>query len=173
MNPGTPLTNKSIKVQGLERNLRNPIDTDVLINGGVLCLENTSNGYKVVKSISTWLVNDNYNRVEQSCGVALDFVMRNVREAVDVLRGTKGNALVLSRATSIAQSTLKKLAVDEPQGPGVLAGNKDNPAFRNIKAVLEGDVLSLVFECSPVIPVNYVLVTVYAVPFSGTATASF
>lgn len=172
VSPGTPLTNKSIKVQGLERNLRNPLDTDPLINGGVLCLENTSNGYKVVKSISTWLVNDNYNRVEQSCGVALDFVMRNVREALDVLRGAKGNALVLSRAASITQSTLKKLSVDEPQGPGVLAGNKDSPAFRNIKVELEGDVLSVVFECSPVIPVNYVLVTVFAVPFNGTATAA-
>lgn len=172
VNPGTPLTNKSIKVQGLERNLRNPIDTDVLINGGVLCLESTSNGYKIVKSISTWLVNNNYNRVEQSCGVALDFVNRNVREALDVLRGSKGNALAISRAVSITQSTLRELALAEPQGPGVLAGDSDSPAFKNIKARLEGDVLRVEFECSPVIPVNYVLVTIYAVPFSGTATAA-
>lgn len=172
VNPGTPLTNKSIKVQGLERNLRNPTDTDVLINGGVLCLESTGQGYKVVKSISTWLVNDNYNRVEQSCGVALDFVVRNVREAVDVLRGAKGNSLVLSRAASITQSTLSQLAMEEPQGPGVLAGSKDSPAYRNIKATLDGDVLRIEFECSPVIPVNYVLVTVFAVPFNGVATAA-
>ncbi len=172
VNPGTPLTNKTINVRGLERNLRNPIDTDVLINGGVLCLENTSNGYKVVKSISTWLVNDNYNRVEQSCGVALDFVNRNVREALDILRGAKGNPLAISRAISITQSTLRQLAVEEPQGPGVLAGDKDSPAFRNIKASIEGDVLRVEFECSPVIPINYVLVTIYAVPFSGVATAA-
>lgn len=171
VNPGTPLTNKSIHVQGLERDLRNPIDTDVLINGGVLCLENTPQGYKVVKSISTWLVNSNYNRVEQSCGVALDFANRNVREALNVLRGSKGNPLVLSRAASITQSTLAELAREEPQGPGVLAGNKDSPAYRNIKASLEGDVLRVEFECSPVIPVNYVLVTIYAVPFSGVSTS--
>jgi hypothetical protein len=172
VNPGTPLTNKTIAVQGLERDLRNPIDTDVLITGGVLCLENTASGYKVVKSISTWLVNDNYNRVEQSCGVALDFTNRNVREALDVLRGAKGNPLVLSRALSIAESTLRELAREEPQGPGVLAGNTESPAYRNIKAALEGDVLRVEFECSPVIPVNYVLVTVFAVPFSGSATAA-
>lgn len=171
VSPGTPLTNKSIKVQGLERNLRNPIDTDVLINGGVLCLENTDQGYKVVKSISTWLVNDNYNRVEQSCGVAVDFVARNVREALDVLRGNKANALVLSRAVSITESTLRELARQEPQGPGVLAGNVQNPAYRNIKATVEGDVLRVEFECSPVIPVNYVLATIFAVPFSGAAEA--
>ena len=171
VNPGTPLTNKTIKVRGLERNLRNPVDTDQLINGGVLCLENTEQGYKVVKSISTWLVNDNYNRVEQSTGWAVDFVARNVRNALDVLRGQKGNPLVLSRAVSITETTLRELAREEPQGPGVITGNAESPAYRNIKASLEGDVLRVQFECSPVIPVNYVLATIYAVPFSGTATA--
>lgn len=171
VNPGTPLTNKNFKCRGLERDLRNPIDTDVLINGGVLCLENTEQGYKVVKSISTWLINDNYNRVEQSCGVALDFVARNIRQALDVLRGQKGNPLVLSRAVSIAESTLRELAREEPQGPGVIVGNAESPAFRNITASLEGDVLRVEFECSPVIPVNYVLATIFAVPFRGTATA--
>lgn len=171
VNPGTPLTNKAIKVRGLERELRNPTDTDQLILGGVLCLENTEQGYKVVKSISTWLVNDNYNRVEQSTGVALDFTARNVRTALDVLRGQKGNPLVLSRAISIAESALRELSRPEPQGPGVLAGNDANPPYRNIKAMLEGDVLRVEFECSPVVPVNYVLATIYAAPFSGTAAA--
>lgn len=169
VNPGTPLTNKNFKCRGLERDLRNPTDTDVLIQGGVLCLENTDQGYKIVKSISTWLVNDNYNRVEQSTGVALDFVARNIRQALDVLRGQKGNPLVLSRAKSIAESTLRELAREEPQGPGVIVGNAESPAWRNVRASLEGDVLRVEFECSPVIPVNYVLATIFAVPFSGTA----
>jgi hypothetical protein len=170
VNPGTPLTNKNFKCRGLERELRNPIDTDPLINGGVLCIESTEQGYKVVQSISTWLINDNYNRVEQSCGVAVDFVARNIRQALDVLRGAKGNPLVLSRAVSITESTLRELAREEPQGPGVIVGNAASPAYRNIKASLEGDVLRVEFECSPVIPVNYVLATIFAVPFSGTAT---
>lgn len=171
VNPGTPLTNKALKVRGLERDLRNPTDTDELILGGVLCVENTEAGYKVVKSISTWLVNDNYNRVEQSTGVAVDFVARNVRQALDVLRGSKANPLVLSRAVSITESTLRELARPEPQGPGVIVGDLNSPAYRNIKAYIEGDVLRVDFECSPVIPVNYILATVYAVPFSGAAAA--
>ena len=80
-------------------------------------------------------------------------------------------AVVLSRAASIAETTLRELAREEPQGPGVIVGNAQSPAYRNIKASLEGDVLRVDFECSPVIPVNYVLATIYAVPFSGTATA--
>lgn len=169
VNPGTPLTNKNFKCRGLEFGLRNPTDTDQLITAGVWCLEETEEGYKHVKSISTWLVNDNYNRVEQSTGVALDFVVRNVRQAVAVLKGQKGNPLVLSRAVSIAESTLRELARQEPQGPGVLAGDDANPAYRNIRATLEGDVVRIEFECSPVIPVNYILTTVFAVPYTGSA----
>lgn len=171
VNPGTPLTNKAIKVRGLERKLRNPTDTDVLINGGVLCVEETNQGYKVVKSISTWLVNRNYNRVEVSTGVATDFVARNVRNALDVLRGEKANPLIFSRAVSITESTLRELARQEPQGPGVLAGDEASPPYKNIKASIEGDVLRVEFQCSPVIPVNYIPVTIFAVPYSGTAAA--
>ena len=170
VSPGTPLTNKSFKARGLERELLNPTETDILIEGGVFCIEATDDGYKWVQSISTWLGDRKYNKVEQSCGAALDYTVRSVREAVDILRGQKGNPLVLSRAASIAESTLRVLARAEPQGPGVLAGDAQSPAYRNISATLEGDVTRLQFECSPVIPNNYILVTVYAVPYSGSVS---
>ena len=172
VNPGTPLTNKAIKVRGLERNLRNPTDTDVLINGGVFCVEKTDDAYKVVKSISTWLNDRNYAKVEQSTGWALDFTARRVREALDVLRGAKGGPVSLQRAISITESALRELARAEPQGPGVLVGDAQSPAYRNISASLEGDTLRVQFECSPAIPVNYVLVSIFAVPYSGAASAS-
>lgn len=171
VNPGTALTNKTIKVRGLERLLRNPTDTDALIEGGVLCVESTASGYKVVKSISTWLTNRNYNRVEVSTGVALDFTSRNVREALDVLRGEKASPILLSRAVETAKSTLAELARPEPQGPGVLVGDADSPAFKNVTASIEGDVVRVQFECSPAIPANYILVSIFAVPYSGTASA--
>ena len=170
VNPGTPLTNKAIKVRGLERNLRNPTDTDALIQGGVLAVENTPSGYKVVQSITTWLVNDNYNRVEVSCGVATDFVARNVRLALDVLRGQKGSPVTLGRAASITESTLTLLAQPEPQGPGVIVGDANNPAFKGITASLDGDVLSVSYQCSPVIPVNFIPNTVHVVPYSGSVS---
>ncbi len=170
-NPGTAMTNKTMSVRGLERKLRNPTDTDKLINGGVLCVEDTDQGYKVVQSISTWRGNSKYNRREQSTGSALDFTVRNVRNAVDILRGEKNNPILLSRAVSITDSTLRELARNEPEGPGVLAGDAENPPYRNITASIEGDVVRIQFECSPVIPANYILVTVYAVPYSGTLAA--
>jgi hypothetical protein len=170
VNPGTPLTNRSLKVRGLERKLRNPTDTDLLIQGGVLCVEETLRGYRVVQSITTWLNDDKYNRVEVSVGVACDFVARNVRNALDVLRGQKANPQTIGQAISITESTLIELARPEPVGPGVLAGDAENPPYRNITAEIDGDVLRVQFECSPVLPVNYVLVTIFAVPYSGSAS---
>ena len=78
----------------------------------------------------------------------------------------------LQRAISITESALRELARAEPQGPGVLVGDAQSPAYRNISASLEGDTLRVQFECSPAIPVNYVLVSIFAVPYSGAASAS-
>lgn len=171
VNPGTALTNKTISVQGLERDLRNPTDTDPLIKGGVLCLENTNSGYKVVKSCSTWIADSKYNRVEQSCGWATDYTARSVRDALDVLRGEKNNQVALSRAYSITETTLRRLAVVEPAGPGVLAGNADNPPYLGITVTADGDVLAVAFQCSPVIPINYIPVSISLKIFTGTASA--
>lgn len=171
LNPGTPLTNKTLSVMGWERDIRNPTDTDKLLKGGVMPVENTETGYKVTQSISTWLVDSKYNKREQSCGVAIDFTVRNIRNALDVLRGSKQTPILLSRAVSLAKGQLTELARPEPQGPAVLVGDENSPAWRNVTATIEGDVLRVQFEASPAIPNNYILVTMYAVPYSGSATA--
>lgn len=171
VNPGTPLTNKSLAVQGLERDLDNPTDTDILLSGGVMPVENTEDGYKVTQSISTWLGDTKYNLREQSCGVAVDFTQRNVRQALNQLRGSKQSPILLGRALSVVKGQLTELARPEPMGPAVLVGDDTNPPFRNITGTVEGDVLRIQYEASPVIPNNYILVTMYANPYSGTATA--
>ena len=170
-NPGTPMTNKSVTFRGLERNLLNPTETDPLIDGGVLCVESTTKGYKVVASISTCLYSTAYDKVQQSTGWALDFVCQNVRNALDALRGQKGTPNLLGRAVSVTDSTLRLLAVPEPQGPGVITGDSNSPAYKGITASLVGDVVAVSFQCSPVIGVDFIPVTVYAVPYSGTASA--
>lgn len=171
VNPGTPLTNKSLRVQGLEKELLNPTETDELLKGGVMPIEATERGYIITQSITTWLNDSKYNKREQSCGAAVDFTIRNVRQAVDVLRGQKQSPLLLSRAISLTKGALTELARPEPQGPGVLVGDENSPAWRNVTATIEGDVLRIQFEASPAIPNNYILVTMYAVPYSGSATA--
>jgi len=169
LSPGTAMTNKSLKIAGVERKLRNPTDTDDLINGGVLCIEDTNEGYKVVQSISTWLTNDNYNRREVSVGFACDFVMRKVRAAVSHLLGSKNSPKTLALATSIVDTTLAELSRPEPMGPGVLVGDTANPPYKNIAVSQEGDILRIEFQASPVISINYLPIVCYAAPYKAPA----
>lgn len=169
-NPGTAMTNKVLKINGVERKLRNPTDTDRLIEGGIIPIEATQDGYKVVRSVSMWKTDANYNRIEISCGTAADFVARNVREAVQPLIGEKATPQLLTRAEQIVESTLRELARPEPTGPGIIVGDAEHPAYRSITASIEGDVLRVSFECSPVIPINYIPITIFAVPYTGTVT---
>lgn len=171
--PGTALTNKSISVRGLERQLLNPTDTDALINGGILCVFADEDGvFKVVKSITTWLNDDKFNRVEVSCGAAVDYMMRTVRRAQKVLLGEKVGPITLGRALSITQTALAQLAIPEPNGPGVLVGDSDNPPYKNIAGQVNGDVIAVQWQASPAIPANFIESTAYITPFSGSAKIS-
>ena len=171
VSPGTAMTNKAMAFSGLERYLNVPTDTDPLLQAGVIPLVKAKTGYMVVQSISTWLVNDNYDKVEQSVGWALDYTCRTSREILDPLRGAKITPIALGRAATLVETNLKALAVPDPQGPGVLAGDADNPPYKNIVASAAGTAIAVSFQCSPVLPANYISVTVFAVPFTGTASA--
>jgi hypothetical protein len=172
LSPGDTMTNKSLKVVGLEWSPNNPTDTDPMIQSGVLAVESTTTGFMVVRAISTWLQTNAYNRVEVSCGAATDYMIRTVRTALAVLKGSRGDPLVLGRAISITETALKGLAVPPPQGPGAIVGDATSPAFQNIVASLSGDIVQVSWQASPVIPVNFIGCTVSIQPYSGTATAA-
>jgi hypothetical protein len=169
--PGEPMTNKSFTARGLEIDFKNPTDTDQLIDAGICVLENDNSVYNCTRSISTWITNNNYNRVEISCGYATDYVTRTVREACDVVRGRGASPQQLKRAIGIANTTLANLAKPAPIGPGVIVGDANSPAFQNVTGTISGDTMTIQYECSPVIPLNFILNSVAIVPYSGTASA--
>ena len=171
MTPGEPLTNKSLRIRGLELPIAIPADTDYLIRNGVLTVyKNINGGFRVAKSISTWRTNDNYNRIEVSTGVALDYTVRSVRERLELFVGKKGTQISLNSIIEATANVLRTLTQQEPFGLGLLAGDKENPSFRNLTASIKGDVVTVEFECSPVVPINYILVSIYASAYSGTVT---
>jgi hypothetical protein len=170
VNPGTALTNKTIRVAGLEFDARVPADTDDLINNGVLVVAPSERGFRIVRSVSTWLQNDKFNRVEMSCGAAVDFTIRSVRNALQVIPGGKANPRTMGRAAAITRSVLADLAREEPVGPGILVGDANSPAFKDISVFIEGDRLGVSFQCSPVIPLNFVTVSMSLVPYEGRLT---
>lgn len=162
-----PLTHKSIKVLGLEYNLK-WADLDQLLEGGVFPLEyDPGFGYRVCQSISTWLVNDNYYRRELSTGRVGDLVARNVRDRLEQdFVGKKGTATTL---LSIKNATISILAA--AYRDGYLAGDASNPPYKNIQCRLDGDICYVDFECSPVIPINYIPITIHLTVFTATLVA--
>lgn len=172
LNPGATMTNKTLTVRGLEYRLRNPTDTDDLIDAGVLCVEDVPAGYRVVKAISTWRQNSNYNRVEVSVGFATDYTARTVREALQRFVGEKGSPNMIALTASAAETALRELSRPEPAGPGILVGDANSPPYKNIQVSLEGDVMRVEFQCSPVIPINYIPITIHIVPYSGQVVAA-
>lgn len=170
VNPGTALTNKTLHAIGVEYEARVPADTDGLIDNGVLVVAPSERGYRVVRSISTWLANDKFNRVEMSCGAAVDFTARSVRNALQVIPGGKASPRTMGRAAAITRSVLQDLSREEPVGPGILVGDATNPPYKNISVFIEGDRLGVSFQCSPVIPVNFVTVSLSLVPYEGRLT---
>lgn len=172
LNPGDAMTNRALAVVGLELPVSIPTMTSPLIQSGVLCLSATKTGFIVVRSISSWLSSNNFNRVEVSCGAAVDFVVANVRTALQPLVGGRADPLTLGRAIIITESALQQLAIPEPAGPGTIVGNATSPPFQNISASIVGDVLAVSFQCSPVVPVNFIPVTISIIPFTGTASSA-
>jgi hypothetical protein len=92
--------------------------------------------------------------------------VRTVRESLEPLPGTTAGPQLIALAISRTESTLKRRAAE-----GIIVGDAENPAFKNIQAFIDGDVLSVSFEASPAIPANYILLTAHLVPYTSNTAA--
>jgi len=161
------LTHKTIKAIGLEYNLK-WANLDSLLELGVCPLEYEPGfGYRVCQSITTWLQNDKYDRRELSVRRTADYIARQVRERLERdFVGTKGTMTTLISIKNATISVLQQMYRAE-----LLAGDATNPPYKNIQCRLEGDTCWVDFECSPVIPINYIPITIHLTVYTATLTA--
>lgn len=170
ISPGVTMSRKALSVAGAEVQLHEPTDTDALLEAGVIPLVQSSKGVIVSQAVSTWQGDARYNRHEVSVGAAVDYVANAVRENLEMLLGERASFEVMARAKSRVESILSDLSVPPPIGPGLLVGDAAHPPYRNIVISLSGDVLNCSFECSPVIPINYILIPISITPYRNTLT---
>lgn len=167
---GEAMTHKFIRTQGIEfdEDLQRA-EKEILLEGGLLFPEIVEGqGIRVIQGITTWLRDNKFNRVEVSVGQALDEVAETVEQRLDSeFIGQKADNFLLAAVVSRTESVLQTL-----QDQGIIVGDSENPAFKNVTATLNGDVIEVSFEVSPAIPANFILISVHAVPFSGTVTTS-
>jgi hypothetical protein len=149
---GTPLTRKYANVLAFRQDSSwSPVtDSEELINAGLCFLEQKDGvGRRFVRNITTHLSSNNLAYIEASANEAINFTAKSVRNGLEDFVGNKafaGNiAAIRDKAANILQ-----LLLDE----GVVVD------FSDPIASLSGDTVSVSFGVAPVLPINFIPVTI-------------
>lgn len=160
---GEPITNKTLSgLQGLSTYFKNRQILE-LIDNGVLTIERVGSALKVVQGVTSWISDDNYNKKELSVRLATNYVAKNCRDNLKQFIGRKNSPQILSIIKGSLLQVLRELENEE-----IIVGTTAYPAYRNLTLTASGDVVRVTFECSPVLPINYILVDIHATVFQAT-----
>lgn len=160
---GEPITNKDVTgIQGLSTYFKNRQILQ-LIDNGVLVIEKVGGSLKVVQGVTSWIADDNYNRKEISVRLATNYIAKNCRENLKTFIGRKNSLNMLQIIKGSLIQVLRELENNE-----IIVGTPAYPAYRNLTLTATGDVVYVSFECSPVLPINYIMITIHATVFKAT-----
>jgi len=160
---GEPITNKDVTgMQGLSTYFLNRHILQ-LIDNGVLVIERVGGGLKVVQGVTSWISDDNFNKKEISVRLVTNYIAKNCRENLKQFIGRKNSLQMLQIIKGSLVQVLRELENNE-----IIVGTPAYPAYRNLTLTADGDVVRVSFECSPVLPINYVLITIHATIFKAT-----
>ena len=162
---GEPLTQKPFSTISRLEWVPTRAELEIGLAGQLLMIEQDESrgGFRISRGLSTWLANDAFHRVEISTGVAVDTVVRDLIFALDPFLGRKASPDVLAQ---IASATVSQLKTEERNG--VIVGDVAHPAFQAVVVELQGDAVYVECQISPVIPLNFIALTLHCVPYTGT-----
>lgn len=160
---GEPITNKDITgIQALSTYFKNRQILQ-LIDNGVLTVERVGAALKVVQGVTSWISDDNFNRKEISVRLATNYIAKNCRENLKQFIGRKNSPQMLQIIKGSLVQVLRELENNE-----IIVGTTTYPAYRNLILTADGDVVRVSFECSPVLPINYIMINIHATVFKTT-----
>jgi hypothetical protein len=144
ISPETPVTNKSIKVQGIETQLGNT-DVDTLLNTGVMPLEfdRDDNAYKIIHGITTWQKDANVI-FRKLAGMRIhDTLRREVRNTAKPFVGRVSDLNGVRLIRDAIASKLRSLTRDAQNPNGILTTTMDDsgveqPSFKNLVVLFDG-----------------------------------
>ena len=160
---GTPLTYKFFNVQGVRQHSTwNPTDDvdDAILAGLCFMKFIDGKGIRMVRNVTTYLVDENVVYSEASANQALDKAVYEYRARLDAKVGKKGFPGTVRAAKAAAIAVLDDMLKDKDP---FLVGYTD-PSFTLVKDKLENQV-----GMSPVLPINFVDIAVDV--FATTITA--
>lgn len=150
---GTSLTFKYANLLAFRQHSSwNPTDdAEEMIQSGLCFLETKEGvGRRFVRNITTHLSTNNIAFTEASVNNAVNFAAFNFRTAMEFAVGKRGFAGTLSAAKGMAVNTL-----------GLLVDNDVITSYDKLKLNLVVDVMEVSVEMAPIIPVNFVPITIH------------
>jgi hypothetical protein len=160
------LTNSYIVAKGLEVALSRSDVENLELNGVIPIRQIPQKGWAVAHSLSTWIADSNFRHNELSTMRASDYVVKTVRNALDVLVGQVASPGTMLKVYNMTNTTLTDL-----QKQGVLVGDAKNPAFTKLQVSVDGDVVFVNFVASVAIPANYIIASISLQPYQGTLSS--
>jgi hypothetical protein len=160
---GEPLTHKIINVLDIRQDSSWTVedDADTLIDSGLMFAAKEDNvGIRWERSITTHLQDNNAVFTEMSAMESANTCVFNLRRAVEVKIGAKGLASSVAVIKGLAADELDRQVTD-----GIIVSWKP----KTLKVEQIGDVFPISVEVAPILPINFIPITVHLVPFSAAA----
>jgi len=164
--PEEPITWKTVRVEGLEKDVTTAESNDLLHHGISHSRYFADRGvFRVVAGLTTWLADDNtiYSKVQ---GARISqYLDQEMRASVDRFVGSVGDRSTVTSILNAVVTRLRALTRSAQNPSGILTEGADAagntiPAFDNVTAVFDGlDLVSITFLCHPVGEVDYITVT--------------
>ena len=146
-----PLTNKKPNITASHNtSVDQPLKvaTDAIRSGLVILTNAGGLGHKVERSVTSWLKDNSPVYSEVSTNESLNTCLRDLRFVLEQQIGSKATASQLSVVKSIAETRLEL-----QKGITIIKG------FKNLKAVISGDVINISFDLALTEPLNFITVT--------------
>lgn len=160
---GEPLTRKVINVLETrnDSSWNREDDADLLLDSGFMFTETVDGkGIRWVRSLTTYLQSNNLVFTEMSANESANHAVYDFRAGVDAKIGDRGLASSVGVLKGLALDTLSRLKTD-----GIIAD------YRPETLVIEqvGDVYPISVEIAPIVPINFIPITVHLVPLQAAA----
>lgn len=152
---GEPLTHKRPLVTDVRRDSSwNPIDdAEELIDAGLMFSELQDGvGIRFVRSVTTYLADDNVVFVEMSANESANTAVFELRTALEARIGGRGLVGTVAAIKGLANDVLSRLLDDD-----IIF------AYRALEVEQVGDVFPVSVEIAPILPINFIPITVHLV----------
>ena len=150
---GIPLTNKTPRVYGLRQNWTLQKDDNDVIAAGIYAYSQDNQGFKVLRSITTHVKDDNSAFVEVSTNESVNTSIRQLRENLKGYVGNPAN-LAVSQLAGIVKGLLDKQVQD-----GFIR------AYRNVVVTQLADKYRIDYDVAPIFALNFFEVTAHVGDF--------